>query len=704
MSRRRTRVAVRAKVVSAPRRSVRATLAAVVLIIAIGLVAYAGSFRGLFVLDEQTAIVDNPNIRSLATSFSAPAEVGLGGRPIASLSFALNYALAPENSRNNFAPPPRNAPPQAWEALYRNLWGYHAANLVIHLLAGLAVFGIVRRTLNSRRMRPHVGGASTALAATVATLWVTHPLNTSAVTYVAQRVESLMGLFYLASFYSAIRAGEPDRGLETGANPAPGHTSRRRLWTTAAVAFCALGVATKEVAVTLPILVVLYDLVFLDASPQPVRDLWRRRWPLYAGLASTWALSAALVASAPRAASVGAGLGWSPWLYLQTQAGVIVHYLRLVAVPWPLVFDYEWPAARTLGDVLPYAAPLVAVFGVSVWGMVRRHPLGFAGTSVFLILGPSSSVLPIVTEIAAEHRMYLPLVAIIAAGVVGAWVWGRRSFPPHAPEDVSSTAAGRGRRKPQPFRIDALAAAAVTLAVLAIAGCTLLTRARNLDYQSEERIWTDTVSKRPNNSRALANLAVALTGQGRAVEAEPYLRRAIAIRPDYPEALSALGVSLAMQGRIDEALPLFGRTVAVEPKFSDAWFNYAEALGSKGRLRDALTAYRRVLDLVPDHPGALAMAAWILATTTDDSQRDGAAALMCAERAASLTHRRDARALDSLAAALAAVGRYRDAVAAAGNAAGLARSRGMVDLASAIDARRRLYEAGLPYREGPGPS
>lgn len=648
---------------------------------AVGLFAYADSFHGLFVLDEESAIIDNPNIRSLATAFSAPAEVGLGGRPIASLSFAINYALAPKASRDFFTPPPPGLPPEAWEVLYQNLWGYHATNLTIHLLAALAVFGIVRRTLTSARMRAQVGDAATTLAVIVAALWVAHPLNTSAITYVAQRVESLMGLFYLVAFYCAIRAGDggeiPPTLGQRAARP-------RTLWITASVVACALGVATKEVIVTLPIVLVLYDFVFGGVPQERLSDLWRRRWPIYAGLAGTWVLSAALVMSAPRAASVGVGLGWSPWLYLQTQAGVIVHYLRLVFVPWPLVFDYEWPAAHTLSDVLPYAAALVVLFCLSVWALVRRHPLGFVGAAVFLILGPSSSVLPIVTEIAAEHRMYLPLVAILAAVVVGMWVAGRRLAP---------------RR----FALDAFAASALALAVVAIAGCAMLTRARNLDYQSEERLWADTVIKRPNNSRALANLAVILSGQGRTAEAEPYLRRALAIRPDYPEALSALGAVLAMQGRTDDALPLFARAVVIEPKYADAWGNYAEALATKGRLREALAAYRRVLDLKPDSPGALTTAAWILGTSVDDTLRDGAAAMAYAERAAALTNRRDARALDSLAAAMAAVGRYREAVEVAGSAAAEARSRGMGDLASAIDARRRLYEAGLPYREGPGP-
>jgi Tfp pilus assembly protein PilF len=693
--------AERSSVVSPPRRGSTASLGSVVLIIAVGLFAYAGSFRGLFVLDEQSAIIDNPNIRSLGTSLSAPAEVGLGGRPVASLSFAINYALAPDASRDYFAPPPPGYPREAWEALYRNLWGYHGTNLAIHLLAALAVFGIVRRTLTGTRMRPLVGGAATILALIVAALWVAHPLNTSAVTYVAQRVESLMGLFYLASFYCAIRAGEPVSASDA---PGPALARGRRLWVIASVAACALGVGTKEVIVTLPIVLVLYDLVFLNPQSGRMGDVWRRRWPLYAGLAGTWVLSAVLVASAPRAASVGVGLGWSPWLYLQTQAGVIVHYLRLVFVPWPLVFDYEWPAARTLGEVLPYATPLVVLFGLTVWALVRRHPLGFPGASVFLILAPSSSVLPIVTEIAAEHRMYLPLAAIIGTVVVGSWVGIRRWFRPQAGGRHPPAASGRrSRHEAGWFGVDPLAAAVLTLAVLAIAGCALLTRARNLDYQSEERLWTDTVVKRPSNARALANLAVVLTGQGRTADAEPYLRRALAIRPDYPEALSGLGAVLAMQGRVDDALPLFARATALAPRYADAWNNYAEALATKGRLREALTAYRRVLALTPDHPGALAMAAWILATSLDDTLRDGAAALTFAQRAATLTNRRDVRALDSLAAALAAMGRYREAVEEAGYAAAAARSRGMADLASAIDARRRLYEAGQPYREGPGP-
>ena len=116
---------------------------------------------------------------------------------------------------------------------------------------------------------------------------------------------------------------------------------------------------TKEVMVSAPIMVALYDWVFMSAEAGGLAAIWRRRWRLYAGLAATWILLAVLVASVSRSASVGFYLqGWTPWLYLQTQAGVIVYYLRLVFVPWPMVLDYEWPAVRSLTEVLPQAALL----------------------------------------------------------------------------------------------------------------------------------------------------------------------------------------------------------------------------------------------------------------------------------------------------------------------------------------------------------
>ena len=155
----------------------------------IGAAAYASSFDGIFVFDDEPSIADNPNVRSLrplTRAMAAPPDTTVSGRPIASLTFAINYALAPGDRRD--------------------LRGYHAVNLSIHILAALALFGVARRTLVSTRMRERFGAAATPLAFATALIWLVHPLQTGSVTYIVQRVESLMGLFYLLTLYCAIRA------------------------------------------------------------------------------------------------------------------------------------------------------------------------------------------------------------------------------------------------------------------------------------------------------------------------------------------------------------------------------------------------------------------------------------------------------------------------------------------------------------------
>lgn len=137
------------------------------------------------------------------------------------------YALAPGDARDVMKPDDPIASPGNAERFYRNVWGYHALNLVVHLLAGLALFGVVRRTLTSPPLRARFGAAATSLAFVVAAIWLVHPLQTESVTYIVQRVESLMGLFYLLTLYCAIRAW--DEGPQRGwwARRDLGHRDRR---------------------------------------------------------------------------------------------------------------------------------------------------------------------------------------------------------------------------------------------------------------------------------------------------------------------------------------------------------------------------------------------------------------------------------------------------------------------------------------------
>jgi len=377
--------------------------------------AYSTSFPGVFVLDDKFGIVDNPNIKALwplTRAMWAPPEMPVSGRPVASLTLVINYALTPTDVRDVMTPGGPGAPPEMAERFLRNVWGYHFFNLTLHVFAALALFGVVRRTLLSDRLRPRFAADSTALAFIVSLGWLVHPLLTDAVTYVVQRTEVLMGLFYLLTLYCAIRAGE--RTLPV---------VRRKWWMAAAIAACALGMGSKQTMIGAPLMVWLWDWLFGPDARDGARasDERNLRWRLYAGLAATWVILGALVAAERWPHSIGFNReGWTPWTYLLTQTGVIVHYLRLSLVPSPLVLDYDgWPMARSVLEVAPHAAFLTLLLGATVFAIVRRQPWGFPGGWFFATLAPSSSVLPLATEVAAERRMYLPLAALVAVRGAG---------------------------------------------------------------------------------------------------------------------------------------------------------------------------------------------------------------------------------------------------------------------------------------------
>jgi Tfp pilus assembly protein PilF len=391
---------------------------------------------------------------------------------------------------------------------------------------------------------------------------------------------------------------------------------------------------------------------------------------------------AALVTGGHRSASVGFAFpDWPWWRYFLTQAEVICHYLRLSLVPWPLVLDYDWRAPSSWVQVAFPCLFVAALVMMTVWGVARRVPASFAGAWFLLILAPTSSVLPIVTEVAVEHRMYLPLASVLALGVMGGYLLATR---PPAP------VSARWRRSGP--------AVGVVMAAIATLALGWLTYRRNDDYHNYDRIWADTIAKRPHNARARNNYATSLLAQGRFAEAEPHLVVAIGENPVFVEALANLGVSLSAQGRVDAGIPWLERAIALRPGFASAHRNLGEAFALQHRLGAAASEYVRSLSLAPDDVSALNRAAWILATAGDEV-RDGARARGFAERAVRLTRGEDAASLDSLGAALAEVGEFEAAIAAANQALLLARRAG--DEALSNDLRRRLqaYAQRKAFRE-----
>jgi Flp pilus assembly protein TadD len=642
---------------------------------------YSTSFPGVFVLDDKFGIADNPNIKSLwplTRAISAPPELPVSGRPTASLTLAVNYALAPADVRDVMTPGGPGAPPDIADRFLRNVWGYHFLNLTLHVLAALALFGVVRRTLLSDRLRARFAAASTPLAFIVSLIWLVHPLLTDAVTYVVQRTEVLMGLFYLVTLYCAIRAGE--RGV---------HVTRRGWWIGAAVVACSLGMGSKQTMVSAPLIVWLWYWIFgpetrSDALTSQERRL---RWGLYSGLAATWAILAVLVALERWPHSIGFNReGWTPWTYLLTQTGVIVHYVRLSLVPSPLVLDYDgWPMARSVLEVAPYAALLTLLLAATVFAIARRQPWGFLGGWFFAILAPSSSVLPLATEVAAERRMYLPLAALVVVAVVGTYLLGQRVL-------AAVMADTRSRR----------AAAKVTAAVLVacvVAALGATTYARNRDYWSDERIWQDTVEKRPTNPRARVSYGVDLFAARRLPEAERELREAVRLKETSAPAHANLGSVLCSLGQLDEGISHLERALALDPEYTVAHGNLAEAYAARGQRALAAQQFALAVAVAPDRPFFLNRLGWLLATSPEDGARNGPRAVELAERAVSLTGRQDTMSLDTLSAAYAEVGRFDDAVATAGEALALADRQGSRATVPDLAGRLSLFQKRQKFRE-----
>jgi tetratricopeptide (TPR) repeat protein len=600
-------------------------------LIAAGLIAFSGAVSLPFVFDDHGSIVENPYITQLSRpleALRAPVQSAFAGRPVVSLTLAINHAIAGLDSR-----------------------AFHAWNIGVHLLCGLLLFSILRHTLRMPQLAARYGAAADSLAFACALIWLVHPLQTEVVDYVTQRTESTMAFWYLSTLYAAMRAISRTDG-------------RRHAWVAVAIASCLLGAGSKESIATAPIVVLLYDAVFVSGSPLTAI---RRRPRLYAGLAASWVVVGAIVASGPRWRSAGLSSGVSPWVYLLNQPELIVTYLRLVVWPIGQVFDYGLPQRLTLAFVWPYAAVVLAILTATAVAWKRHRELAFLACWFFITLAPTSSIVPIATEVGAERRMYLPLVALVVLAVLGAY-----RLLDVAPRRIAS------RRR----MLGGVSVGAVAVVLIA------LTIQRNGEYATEARLWQTVVERRPHGRAhynyalelrqlgrrddALAHFQIALQdtpeahyaigleldSQGRPEEASEHYRAFVAAKPDDVNAPSVhimLGRSLAAMRRFGPAREQFGIALGMRPANTDARRGMADAWFGEGRYDEAIEAYQDLLARGDD----TARAYTSLGISLVGRSRDGEA-VAAFERAVQLAPN-DAAIRSNLGNALASVGRLDDA-------------------------------------------
>lgn len=544
----------------------------------LGCGAYAPSFAGQFVFDDHPAIVANSSLDAWATGIAA---ARTSSRWLGDLTFLANVQ---------------------WFG--RDPVGFHAVNLAIHLVTGLALFALVRWTLLRTQFTwsaPPWNVAAEqhsrwclALAFAIAALWTVHPLTTQGVTYIVQRYEQLAACWSVLALWCYAWGSE-----------------RRRpwLWNGLAAGCVMLALGSKQTGIGAPVLAALYERVFFQ-------DSWgtrcRRRGAFYLlclplmGFALSGVVPSSLpVASTPasRVEASGtltsarlvenedfAGFDYqavSSWEYLRSQGNVLCHYVGLAAVPWRLCFDYAWPVAETASEWLPgfTAVGLVFVMGVALW--CRGSPWGFLILGPYICLGPTSSIVPI-RDLAVEHRVYLALAFWMALFVIGgAWIIARTTI----------NARQRTRRQ------------AAILAVL-LTAATFRTAFRNMDYANEARLWQRATESAPQNARAYYNWGHSLLRDGFAAEAVAPLQRAIELNklPQNQRFITAnelaqnhnrLGTAWHQSGDIAAALREYDLAVGYDPGSGIIYHNRANARAIAGEFVAAAADYVKAAELLP---------------------------------------------------------------------------------------------------------
>ncbi|QDU30832.1 lipoprotein NlpI [Anatilimnocola aggregata] len=525
-------------------------LAAIACIVAAGALAYANSFEGAFVFDDIGSIVENSTIRDLTdlpAIFWSPPRGGTttDGRPILNLSLALNYAI---------------------HGL--DVQGYHALNLALHIGNALLIWLILLEVFNSPQIPERLRSLQRTLAFSVALLWVVHPLTTAAVTYTVQRAEVLMATFYLLTMFCFLRGCRAKQA--------------KYRWFIAATVLCLIGQGTKEVAATAPLALLLIDVAVVSGSwAETFRA--RRFWHTLNFLTLLGTV-AVVISQGGRSGTIEVERHADRWAYLFLQTQHLLNYVRLCFWPAPLVFDY--------GDVIPAldwsqvpAFLLVSAIGLLfVWLFWRNPVAGLPGVLFFVILAPTSSFVPVATQVAAIHRMYLPLMLVLTgcATLVATALTLRT-------EQQAPNVDGAARHSEQWL-------IALTCCLAVVLG--MLTFARNEAFRNAQSLWQDTVLKVPTNVRACSALAKARLEDGQTEGITSIFSAAVA-SPRAVDALVARAEMLASLNQFDLAEQDCRAALKLDPRSDQAYNSLGVIAFIRGENAQAMEYFDEAIRLFP---------------------------------------------------------------------------------------------------------
>lgn len=594
-----------------------------------------------FVFDDSATIVENPSIRRLwpladGGPLDPPPANPVHARPLVNLSFAVNYHFGGLDPT-----------------------GYRLANLAIHLLSALLVWNIVASTLRLDYFAGRFTRQASVLGFATAFVWAVHPLAIESVVYVTQRTELMMAFCYLGTLALALRYWSAVRRWE------------RSMWLVAAALTCAAGMLSKEMMASAPAMVLLYERTFLAGS---FRDALRRSWPLYLALAAAWIPLLLLMLTGPTTPESGFGLGVPAHVWWLTQTKVLLLYLRLAVWPWPLVIHYQIPYLTTIAASWPWLLATMVLAAAAVVLSWKRTAAGYVLVWLFAVLSPTL-VIPLVNEIAAERRMYLPLAALAALAVVGLFAMFQIVIA----------------RSIQPWSRTLLTATAALLLIGLTASYVRLDRLRLAAFASERALWEDAAKHEPDDPLVRVNLGIALVQAGESAAAIEQFSEAVRLDPNSFRAHYNLARALEADARPADALEHYQAALAINPHHAASQNNLGRLLASTGRTLDALEHYREALRIDPDLTEAHNNLGILLLQQGFTHQ-----AIDHFEQALAL--KPDLAAHTNLAGAYAQAGRRADAATTARKAIALAQAEGNDDLVQALSAALLEMERGTPER------
>jgi protein O-mannosyl-transferase len=574
-----------------------------------------------------------------------------------------------------------------------NAGGHHATNVILHTIAVLLLFGVLRQMT-----------ASVWKSAIVAGLFAVHPLHVESVAWISERKDVLSAVFFMLTLFAYMRyVGAPSIGR----------------YLTVAVTF-AFGLMSKSMLVSTPFVLLLLDYWPLDRIQ---KSKVSSRWSVVGGLLLekvpllVLSAGACIITFIVQKRATGA-IPPLPFLW-RVQNAFVSYVIYAWKTSWPtdLAVFYPHPNDTLAIWEVIFAILLLLVITAAAIVFRSQRPYLLTGWFWYLVmLVPVIGLVQVGEQGHADRYTYLPHIGLF---ILAVWLAA----------DLPAVSYSRSQ-----FAVATAVVIIVALAWVAFGQTsywrnseTLWSHAlavtsdndvahNNLGYLCVERGELDKAishfeaasrirsAKRDTHYDAGSafvqmNLADALARKGQSDEAMVHYEEAIQLQPYYADAYYNRGNVLFAKGRIDEAIADWEKTLQIQPNDADAYTGLGNALLRKGSLREAIANYEKALALAPEDPHSRINIAWVLATASDASIRDGAKAVEFARKAVELSNTEDPKFLRALAAAYAEAGRFSEAIEAAQRGMAIATRQSNFELAHLLQGDIALYQIGLPLRQ-----